>query len=339
MSKGLDIGTCFLVGASYTDTTAMASVGIRSVRDCFIDFENESTTRNLLKMSKMPYIIKDDTLFVVGDSALRMANIFKKEVRRPLSKGVISPGEKDAEQILYALLDEVVGKAKSEGEKIYYSIPAAPIDINGANVAYHEAIFKKILTQMGYRAVAMNEASAIVYSNCSDEQFTAISSSCGAGMSNVALVYQTVVGMAFSVARGGDYIDSNAAMALDTTASRIMAIKEKGVNLMDVNDGDPKDLREREAIIVYYKNLIRYVIDNVREEFLKTNGSIQIEESIPWVIGGGTSMAKGFIELFRNEFEARKRNFPISISEIRAANDPLNDVAKGLLIAASFDED
>ena len=50
-------------------------------------------------------------------------------------------------------------------------------------------------------------------------------------------------------------------------------------------------------------------------------------------------MAKGFIELFRNEFEARKRNFPISISEIRAANDPLNDVAKGLLIAASFDED
>ena len=157
---------------------------------------------------------------------------------------------------------------------------------------------------------------------------------CGAGMVNTALVFQTMVGMAFSVSRSGDFIDQSSAKAVGSTATRLMSIKEKGVDLLNPLDGDPKYVREREAIVVYYRNLIHYVIDSIKMEFKKDNSKIELPDEIPWVISGGTAKAKNFLEFFKQEFEKNRDTFPINISEIRMASDPLNDVAKGLLIAA-----
>ena len=39
---------------------------------------------------RIPYVEQGDTLVVLGDPALNMANLFKREVRRPLSHGIIS---------------------------------------------------------------------------------------------------------------------------------------------------------------------------------------------------------------------------------------------------------
>jgi cobyrinic acid a,c-diamide synthase len=44
-------------------------------------------------------------------------------------------------------------------------------------------------------------------------------------------------------------------------------------------------------------------------------------------------MAGGFLELFKDEFQQVK-GFPIEISEIRAAADPMTAVAEGLLVLA-----
>lgn len=336
MAKGLDVGTCFLVGASHTDESGMGDVQVKSVRDSFLDLENEQGTRTMLKLNRVPFIEKDDTLFVIGDAALRMANILKKEIRRPLSKGVIAAGEREAEKILLVLLKEVVGEPSKPGEVVYFSVPASPIDAP-MDVVYHEAIFKKILTQLGFTAVAMNEAAAVVYANAAAENFTAMGISFGAGMSNVALLYQTMIGMKFSCARGGDWIDEGAARATGRLQSQIMAIKEQGVDLLNTRAGDTKTEREREAIVVYYRNLIHYVVDAIKKEFRKSESSVQIDSPIPIIISGGTSKAGNFLEFFKQEF-AKIKDFPFEVSEIRMAEDPLADVAKGLLIAASLDD-
>ena len=333
MPKGLDVGTCFLVGASFTDNSEMAGVSVRPVRNAFLDMDNDSNIQMMLRNKKASYVERGDMLYLVGDAALQFANLMKRDVRRPLARGVISAGEKEAEKILYMLIDQVLGKPNQDGEPCFYSIPAAPVDVPGSDVTYHEAIFRKILTQQGYAATPVNEAAAIVYSNCADEDFTAMATSFGAGMVNTALVYNTLVGMQFSVARGGDYIDEQAAKAVGSRASNLMTIKEKGVNLMDPTEGDPKYLREREAIIVYYKNLIRYVVDSIKKEFRKSQGSIQFTDPIPWVLSGGTTKPKNFLELFKDEF-SKVQDFPIDIKEIRMAQDPLNDVARGLLYMA-----
>jgi len=698
-AAGLDIGTCFLVCARQ-NSGSNDQVKIDSVRDAFLDVEADPTVLNMLKMSSISYVQEGDTLYIVGEPALSVANLKKIEARRPLSQGVISAGERDGERMLAILLKSILKEPQGENENVFYSVPAKSID-KEMDVIYHEAIFKRIIESFGYRATAMNEAAAIVYSNCAKDGFTALATSCltpgqkiitkrgflniedikegdevlnkegvwslcvptsreytgdvyeiwgygngkvevtadheiwvgrnnkwlwvpakdvkvgdlvlqpspiftfndrificreekvtsssetkevslflnsdvaellgyflgdgnieysgsdtidgcgigftfsnnethniervkclikeifdkdaaeyphgenatrikmyskpfakwvryncydsnkekvvpwcisdlsdnqvrfilkgliysdgscsenhigfsntsgnlsqfvylsllrlglsasfsvrnprvgnneiesgrkicgrkecyeiqstgleaeslinwfcstkvsqrknynlsqsvarvseisvrsysgvvydlsivdgndrsfcvpgisvhncGAGMVNTSLLYQTMIGMSFSVSRAGDWIDQSAARAVGTTATRIMAVKERGVDLLNPAEGDPKYIREREAIVVYYRNLIHYVIDNIKKEFKRDNSKIELPNDIPWIISGGTTLAKNFQKFFEQEFEKERATFPIGISEIRMANDVLNDVAKGLLIAA-----
>jgi actin-like ATPase involved in cell morphogenesis len=336
MAKGLDIGTCFLVCASKDPKDTQAEIQINSVRDAFLDIEAEQSVLNMLKMSNTSFVQEKDSIYIVGENALSLANMFKREARRPMSKGIIAAGELDAEKILIILIKSILKEPAVENEICYYSVPAKPID-RDVDIVYHEAVFKKIVEAFGYKAVSMNEAAAIVYSNCEGSGFTAIASSFGAGMVNTALLFQTMVGMSFSISKSGDYIDENAAKAVGTTATRIMSIKEKGVDLLNPSAGDPKYIREREAIVVYYRNLINQVINGIKKEFKKDQASIELPAHIPWVISGGTAKSINFLEFFKQEFEKVRDTFPIGISEIRMARDPLNDVAKGLLIAAMND--
>lgn len=331
---GLDIGTCFLVCASKDNTSG---VNINSVRDAFLEVEDcDPSTLSMLKMSNVSYVQEKDSVYIIGEPALSVANLLKRDARRPLSKGIIAAGELDAERMLIILLKSILKDPSVQDETVFYSIPGNPID-SSSDVVYHREMFKKMIESLGYKAVPMNEATAIVYSNCAADGFTAIASSFGAGMVNTALVFRTMVGMSFSLTKSGDWIDQSAANAVGTTATRIMTIKEKGINLLDPTEGDPKNIREREAIVVYYRNLIRQVVDAIKKEFKKNSSSIELPDSIPWVISGGTAKAKNFLEFFKQEFDKIKDGFPINISDIRMANDPLNDVAKGLLIAAMND--
>jgi actin-like ATPase involved in cell morphogenesis len=330
MATGVDIGTAFLVSATQDES---GQTQVKSVRDAFLDIEADASVLNMLKMSNVSYVQDGNSVYVVGEPALSIANLLKREARRPMSQGVISPGEHDAERMLVILLKSILKGPRGESENVFYSVPAKSID-REMDVVYHQEMFRKIIESFGYKATPMNEAAAIVYSNCSKEGFTALATSFGAGSVNTALVYQTMVGMAFSLARSGDWVDSSAARAVGSTATRLMAVKEKGVNLLDPNEGDPKQVREREAIVMYYRNLIRYVIENVSKEFKRDNSKIELPESIVWVLSGGTTKPKNFLEFFKQEFEKERSSFPINISDIRMATDPLNAVAQGLLIAA-----
>lgn len=700
MPVGADVGTCFLVSARKDVQSDESEVKINSIRDAFLEIEYEQSVVNMLKMSNVSHIIEGDRVYVIGEPALSVANLLRKEARRPLCKGVISAGEGDAEKMLMILLKNILGAPAVDDEVVYYSVPGDPID-SDMDIIYHREMFRKMIESFGFKAHPMNEAAAIVYSNGAADGFTALSSSCltpgqraitdkgftkiedikkgtriltkagkwescsptsrnykgkvyriyaygaadfeltsdhlvwvgrdgkwdwvkakdvvegdliqqpwdnytpnnglafkrpflavderitssksvekrnisltddmsellgfwmgdghleikrgaicftqnsnetgnierisqlvesifnknvsiykhgenscrvkfysksllnwlknncydkngakvipwsvcdmndsiimsflrgliftdgnvssdksevvftntsdnlaqfvylslqrlgcnptigvssprlgkkvvsdghmisgvkevysvrssgyysksfiawlenpyktakksyihgisvakvtstesreysgkvydvsvdgddhsfclpgaaihncGAGMVNTALVYKTMVGMAFAISRSGDWVDSSSAKAVGATATRMMSIKEKGVNLLDPTEGDPKQLREREAIVVYYRNLIHLVIDAIKSEFRKNSNTIELPDSIPWIISGGTAKAKNFLEFFKREFDKVKNDFPINISEIRMASDPLNDVAKGLLIAA-----
>ena len=322
---GLDIGTMNIVSARLTTA---GKVETKRIRDAFIDVDVEA--KKTLRLSKVDYVEKDGNLIVLGDSALTMANLFKREARRPLSRGVISPGEIDAQEILSLLVFNVLGEPVQDNECCYYSVPASPIDDPDQDVIYHTEVFRKIATAHGYKAEPMNEAMAIIYSQCAEQQFSGLAVSFGSGMCNVALAFQTVKGLEFSLARGGDWIDRNAAKAMGSTAARMCSIKEKGVNL-----NDPKT-RDEEALTLYIRALIRYCLENIAVQFRRSQAAIDLPEAIPFVISGGTTKAGGFLEVFKQEFEAiQKKGFPISISEVRLAKDPMTAVAEGLLVLAS----
>lgn len=321
-SCGIDIGTMNIVSARKVGDQIVT----KRIRDAFLDLEPEA--KKMLKLSGVSFIEYDDRILILGDAALETANLFKQEARRPLSKGLISAGEIDALEVLSILIENVVGKPTVENEICYYSIPAAPLDMPGQDVVYHEAVFAKILTELGYDPIPGNEAMAIIYSECAAENFSGVGISFGSGMVNCALSYKTMPIMEFSLARGGDWLDENAAKAVGTTASRMCAIKEKGIDLKA-----PKT-REEEALVVYYKSLIKYSLDNIAKKFKATQGDTELQDAIPIIVSGGTSLAVGFLDLFIEVFETMRKRFPIEISDIRHADNPMTAVAQGLLVQA-----
>lgn len=321
---GLDLGTMNIVAARDD-----GKVSTRRIRDAFIDLPREH--EKMLKLSKVSFIRKDEALIIVGDAAYSMANMFSREVRRPLQGGLVSSGELDALEVLGLLVKEVLGEPSVPGEVCRFSVPAAPVDIPGKDIMYHRSVLAKIVENCGYTPKASNEALAIIFLDCADEGFSGITMSFGSGMTNVCLAIHTLEAMSFSMAAGGDWIDEKAASAVGSTRARMCTLKEKGFDLRA-----PKN-REEQALECYYRNLIQYTIDSMVKEFGRQRGKIEPPFPLPLVISGGTSKAPGFLDLFKEVFESERSKFPIEIGEIRASKDPLNAVALGLMIQAIQD--
>ena len=62
----------------------------------------------------------------------------------------------------------------------------------------------------------------------------------------------------------------------------------------------------------------------------------QFDEPVEVVTAGGTSLVKGFVQVFAEEL--RKVDFPLKIASVRGADDPMTSVVRGTLIAAALEE-
>ena len=150
----------------------------------------------------------------------------------------------------------------------------------------------------------------------------------GGGMANACVAYKSIPCLSFSVARGGDWIDKNVANVLGIRRAKATMLKERGVDIRD-----PKN-REEEAIAIYYRNLISYLLENVKHRFESGQNMPTFSEPVDIACAGGTSMVGGFIEVFRDEFA--KIDFPIPIGRIFRAEEALTSVARGCLVAAAI---
>ena len=330
LGKSVDIGTMNVVSARQD---ASGGISTKRIRDAFLDLP--TSAKRMLKLNGVDFIERDDEILIIGDAAMETANVFGREPRRPLSGGLVSAQEPDSLEVLATIIKGVLGPPAEPNEVCYYSVPAAPIDAPERDVIYHRGVLERIVNECGYDAFPSNEAMAIIFAETAKDGFSGLALSFGSGMSNVALALNTIEGLSFSVARGGDWLDAGAASSVGSTKARICSIKEGGIDL-----NAPKN-REEEAICFYYKHLIEYVLDQIAARFKQLQGQFALPKPIPIIIGGGTSQAIGFVEFFTKVFDRKRKRFPFEISEIRHAADPLNCVAHGLLVLArqEYEED
>ncbi len=325
LGRGLDVGTANLASACQD---VEGNVTIKLQRNAFIDIEADDYTRTMLTKLNVQYVVINGKMVVVGDPAFELANIFNREMRRPMKDGVISPKETEAMPIEKMLLENLLGAPTQPNENCYFSVPADPIDAD-FNVVYHKGLFSGILKKMGYNPKPLLEGHSVVFAELANEDFTGIGISCGGGMFNICVAYKSIPALSFSTSRAGDWIDRNVATVLGIKASRATAIKEKGVNILN-----PRN-REEEAVEIYYRNLISYTLENIKKRFESANGMPSFPDPVEIVCAGGTSLVGGFIEVFKDEFDRIK--FPIPVKSIRRADDALYSVSKGCLVAALSD--
>ena len=299
-------------------------------RNSFVQIEYSDMAEQMLSRSDVLHIRKDDEVYVLGDDALNFANIFNQETRRPMSQGILSSDEKSAIPMMKLIIEQVVGSPEYPGEKLYFSSPADPID-SDLSTLYHQKTVGSFFGDMGYDAEPINEGMAVIYSDLADNDFTGLGISFGAGMTNVCLSYYAVPVMKFSVARGGDWVDEQAATATGTSVDKVTSIKEDDFELdFETDVGGVEG-----ALSIYYENLLDYVIEKVTEEVDEED----IEEGldVPVVVTGGTSSPAGFTKLFKQHLE--DADIPFSISDVRHADEPMYSVSRGALVSARSDEE
>ena len=326
---GLDIGTMNLVAATINDD----SIESCALRNVFLEIDNFSI--GSMDLKSISHIQIDESVYILSQDAYNFANIFNKTVSRPMNKGLISSNEIDGIDIISTMIKKLIGDNNTTNiidpklkPVCCYSIPANPLD-SDMDVSYHKNVFERIVTQLNYIPLSLNEATAVIYSECEDTDFTGIGISFGAGMTNIAVVFKAVPVLTFSLSRGGDWIDLNAGNSIGTISNRVNLIKEKeNFNLTDYKIGNKKEQRIREALIYYYKDLINYVTSNIINSLSKIE--VDFPEHIPIIVSGGTSLADGFIDLVTNIFNDYE--FPFTVKEVKTANNQLTAVAEGCLI-------
>ena len=89
------------------------------------------------------------------------------------------------------------------------------------------------------------------------------------------------------------------------------------------------DDKLQQVLSVYYDDMIRSLVGSLKEAFARTSSLPKFNRPIPIMLSGGTTLPAGF----RDRFEKllKEQEFPITVSEIRMARDPLHSTAKGAL--------
>jgi hypothetical protein len=125
----------------------------------------------------------------------------------------------------------------------------------------------------------------------------------------------------------GDWIDQQVAQSRGIAVSDATAEKEAE----DLDLLAPKnDIQE--AITIFYKAMLEYVIGHLSAAMEKHRRDIKVKEPLNFVVAGGTTMHKGFLRLLA---EALKENpLPIPVGKVWQAKNPVLAVCKGCLKAA-----
>jgi hypothetical protein len=234
------------------------------------------------------------------------------------------------------IIERVLGKPEKEDEIVYISVPASPVD-SKVNVLYHSKTVEALARRAGYHTNLIDEGLAVVFSELGDFNFTGIGISVGAGMTNITVAYLATPIVSFSIARGGDWIDEQVSSATGVPNERVTAIKETDFSF----NSEYEIGSVQGALALYYDALITYIIANLKKKLLEVAPP---DVEFPIAIAGGSSRAKGFLDVFEKRIS--EANLPINVSKVKRnrssttdSKDPIYSIARGCLIAALTRED
>ena len=335
---GLDVGTSRIVVAQKKEN----EIQYESQLNAFVAVPNSKITEGVLEREKIPHVNLAGEIMIHGNESDKFANLQNAETRRTMARGVLDAKEPESTRMLREILASMLGPGLGSGpgsgfgsgpsssrQKLCFTVPAAPLGAEDC-LTYHEVTVRQILTELGYDASSINEGLAVIYAELESSNYTGIGISCGGGLCNVCLAYLSVPVVSFSVPKAGDFIDSSAATVTGERATRIRLAKEDSFHF----NGFYAD-KIHQVLSVYYDDMIRSLVSALKDAFAGAKNAPKFPRPIPIVLSGGSALPPGFRDRF--ERVLGKTGFPIAISELRMAENPLHSTAKGALVYALSD--
>ena len=319
---GLDVGTSRIVSAYRQEKDVVCGTQLNA----FVTIPFSKLTESVLKKERIPHLTRDAEITVYGDESARFANLFHKETRRPMLRGVLNVEESSSLALVREIVKLLTGEQKGNGQNLCFSVPAPPLGAD-EEVRSHEAQLTSMLNDMGYDARPISEGLAVVYGEMENSNYTGIGISCGGGLCNVCLAYLSVPVFSFSIPKAGDYIDSTVAKLRGEPATRIRTIKEESFHF----NGHFANKIHQE-LSASYEDMIQALVAALKDTCASVENMPKLNRPIPLVLSGGSAMVPGFRDRF--EKTLREIDLPVAISEVRLGTNPMHSTAKGALVAA-----
>ena len=334
-ARGFDCGTYHLVCCKRTGDNEFS---YKKEVNAFLEMPLENRfVFNMMKNAGVPLIENPESKvsYALGEAAVNMAYTMNQiELKRPMKDGCLNPKEKHAQQIMNVMCHSLIGEIEEDGTKLYYSVPANAIN-QETDADYHgkvlEAMFRSYRSEKGYKVdpYPINEALALVYAELQNKNWTGAGISFGAGQVNFCYAIYGAPIFQFSLVNSGDWIDKMASKAIgEETTTYVNREKMKA----DLTLENPDTLVQR-AIKTQYEIMIQHTVNGIKKGLEGMSNKARSENPIDIIIAGGTSMPKGFDDLFKTILEQAKIS-TLKIGDVIRPQDPLYSVARGCLIAA-----
>ncbi|MFW6185494.1 MAG: PRC-barrel domain-containing protein [Halobacteriota archaeon] len=319
MVKGLDVGTVNIVFAE----KQKGSAAFARQRNAYLEIDDTELTRAMFDSARVLFMEKNGKTLVLGEDAVKLASILKKEVMRPIRYGVITPDDKDSLSMLKVIVEKIVPPAE-DNEIMCISSLARLIDSH-IDIGYHRKTLKAMAKKWGYEVTQIDKGLAVIYSELGKHGFTGVGINVGAGYTTVTIAHRASPIASFSLAKGSDWIEKEAAAATGLSKFKINSIREDNFSLNSSYEVGSVE----GALTIYYEALINYITTNLHKELT----GIDVPQSeFPVVIAGNTALTDGFVELFKEKLS--ESELPINISSVNRAKEPVYTVARGCLISA-----
>ncbi|MFW5903540.1 MAG: chromosome segregation ATPase, partial [Halolamina sp.] len=269
----------------------------------------------------------DGRLHVLGDDAIEVGDAIGRDPDPLLDTGYLT-GDGWHRDAFAALVEATLGPPAEADDHLCYTTPGAPVDATVDTDAHREAV-AGVLDDMGYDATPVSEGLAVIYDGLAAENLTGLGIAVRERTTSVCLAYYGVPVLVFSIARGAEWVEAQAAEATGQT-TKTAADRRSSFVLDPLADDD--DLGD--ALGAAYDDLVGEVLDAVDRE--AGEGDVREGVSVPVVLGG-----EGAVDGLEALFGARAEgaDLPFSITDAVLADDPARATARGALAAAADDVD
>jgi len=327
----LDPGTMFFHSAEKD-----GDLKIKTIRNAFVELDDTDDIEETLHRNGWQYLQDGGKYYVIGDDAMKVANIFpgKVEVRRPMSDGVLNKNEDKKLVVLAKMIESAIGQAPDDKSWCCLCVSSESVDGSQDSI-FHRNRLEALVARLGWNVKIIEEAHAVILSarpsmKEGDEEipYSGIGVSLGAGRTNCVLSYRGLPVIGMSVSRGGDYIDKQVSDQTGAPISQVISIKEKKLDFGNIDFDDDVLF----ALDAYYEQMIRYVFGHFSKKFMKEKSRFEAPMEI--VVAGGTSMPPGFCK--KLEKVVKTLDLPFSIRGVRHANNPRTAIVEGLYIQAQI---
>src|SRR5260370_13223273 len=267
---GLDVGTSRIVAARSMGQDIKYDIELNA----FVTIPYSKMTESVLQKEGVPHTVQANEIIVHGNESERLADLLNKDIRRPMTRGVLNPDEPDSVRLIREITAALAGKG-AKGKKLCFTVPAAPLGAE-QNLTYHEATIRQVVTELGYEAKRINEGLAVVDGELESSNYAGIGISCGGGLCNVCLSYLSVPAISFSIPKAGDFIDSSAAAVTGERANHMRILKEQSFH---INGHFTNKLQQ--VLNVYYDDMIHSLVAGLRSAFQRARNVPKLSKPIP----------------------------------------------------------